>query len=244
MDELTKSITDLRAQAIEQNQAFGVTRLRDQFKMKPKPGAEPVRWVKSPYSRGRNPVYLVADCEPLAARQQNQGQKTEAQIAGLHITKLKNSLRSSKNRFSRKLDTWLTENWHDIRILDTETTGLDGSDQVIELAILDMDGVKLFERRFRPSVEINPFAQQVHQISAEKLADCGRWSDSHNEIETILAGKQVVIFNQAFDIRLMKQTAVAFGCPTDCIEALQTHCVMVDSVKAFAGSHCRTLSAA
>ncbi|HAE2736973.1 TPA_asm: 3'-5' exonuclease, partial [Salmonella enterica subsp. enterica serovar Enteritidis] len=39
-------------------------RLRDEFRMKPAPGAEPVRMYKSPYG-GKYGVWRLADCVPM-----------------------------------------------------------------------------------------------------------------------------------------------------------------------------------
>ncbi|MDI8083835.1 hypothetical protein MJN69_30745, partial [Salmonella enterica subsp. enterica serovar Kentucky] len=38
--------------------------LRDEFRMKPAPGAEPVKWYKNTYG-GRFAVYRIADCVPM-----------------------------------------------------------------------------------------------------------------------------------------------------------------------------------
>ncbi|EFA5986974.1 hypothetical protein C5W59_004915 [Escherichia coli] len=38
-----------RAQAIAEDRCFSKGRLRDEFRMKPAPGAEPVKWYKNTY---------------------------------------------------------------------------------------------------------------------------------------------------------------------------------------------------
>ncbi|MCN8116381.1 3'-5' exonuclease, partial [Escherichia coli] len=45
-----------RAQAIAEDRCFSKGRLRDEFRMKPAPGAEPVKWYKNTYG-GRFAVY-------------------------------------------------------------------------------------------------------------------------------------------------------------------------------------------
>ncbi|MGU4349425.1 hypothetical protein ACVUSI_20060, partial [Escherichia coli] len=49
-----------RAQAIAEDRCFSKGRLRDEFRMKPAPGAEPVKWYKNTYG-GRFAVYRIAD---------------------------------------------------------------------------------------------------------------------------------------------------------------------------------------
>ncbi|EFX0978103.1 hypothetical protein CH451_003217 [Shigella sonnei] len=48
-----------RAQAIAEDRCFSKGRLRDEFRMKPAPGAEPVKWYKNTYG-GRFAVYRMA----------------------------------------------------------------------------------------------------------------------------------------------------------------------------------------
>ncbi|MEC6605352.1 3'-5' exonuclease, partial [Escherichia coli] len=69
-----------RAQAIAEDRCFSKGRLRDEFRMKPAPGAEPVKWYKNSYG-GRFAVYRIADCvpmrekRPLTSKQQLAGQR-------------------------------------------------------------------------------------------------------------------------------------------------------------------------
>ncbi len=48
-----------RAEAIAGDRCFTKGRLRDEFRMKPAPGAEPVKWYKSAYG-GKYAVYRIA----------------------------------------------------------------------------------------------------------------------------------------------------------------------------------------
>lgn len=84
-----------RAQAIAEDRCFSKGRLRDEFRMKPAPGAEPVKWYKNTYG-GRFAVYRIADCvpmrekRPLTSKQQLAGQRLPfypdltAPVAGWH----------------------------------------------------------------------------------------------------------------------------------------------------------------
>lgn len=69
-----------RAQAIAEDRCFSKGHLRDEFRMKPAPGAEPVKWYKNTYG-GRFAVYRIADCvpirekRPLTSKQQVAGQR-------------------------------------------------------------------------------------------------------------------------------------------------------------------------
>ncbi|MGG6879918.1 UNVERIFIED_CONTAM: hypothetical protein P3D01_33770 [Pseudomonas aeruginosa] len=54
----------LRAEAIAADRSFSKGRLRDEFRMKPKPDATPVAHYKNGYG-GTFGVYRIADCLPM-----------------------------------------------------------------------------------------------------------------------------------------------------------------------------------
>lgn len=95
---------------------------------------------------------------------------------------------------------------HDkILILDSETTGLYG--EIIELAIIDLEGNVLFNSRFYPKSEIEPGASAVHGITREMLEGEPTWPDLWPEIEAILyAARLVLIYNADFDIARISTT--------------------------------------
>jgi DNA polymerase-3 subunit epsilon len=90
--------------------------------------------------------------------------------------------------------------------LDTETTGLTANDTVIEIAIVDYQGQVLFDKLVKPAGKIAPEASRVHHITPEMVKDAPRWDSLWPEIEAILIGRTVVIYNADFDLRLLKQT--------------------------------------
>ncbi len=110
--------------------------------------------------------------------------------------------------------------------LDTETTGLEDDAQVVEIAVVDGDGNVLFESYCRPTVPVDPGAQAVHGIGDDVLADAPQWPEISAQVRDVLEGNTVVIFNAAFDTRILAQTAAAHGDPADWVGDLNTHCAM------------------
>ena len=106
-------------------------------------------------------------------------------------------------------------------ILDTETTGTGTNDQLIEIAIIDVETVEtLFHSLFQPLVPISPGAQNVHGISEIDLRTAPSWPDHHDKIVSILtAADRVLIYNADFDVRIIKQTASAFSLPAPIFRA-------------------------
>jgi DNA polymerase III epsilon subunit-like protein len=109
--------------------------------------------------------------------------------------------------------------------LDTETTGMDPVDQVIEICVLDFDGAVLVESLVRPTRPISPGARRVHGIGDSIVRGAPSWAELWPRVCEVLSGRQVAIYNADFDLRLMRQSHRAHGLewrPAD----VQSVCVM------------------
>lgn len=87
-----------------------------------------------------------------------------------------------------------------LAVLDTETTGLDAGDQVIEIGIVDAYGRTLMNQRIKPSVPIMPGAQDIHGISMADLEGCPTFDQVWPQLKEILWTYDVVIYNKEFDL--------------------------------------------
>jgi DNA polymerase-3 subunit epsilon len=90
--------------------------------------------------------------------------------------------------------------------LDTETTGLHLSAEVIEIGIVDDDANVLFDSLVRPRGKIDPAAARVHGITLEELREAPTWEQIWPEAETVLMGRRIGVYNVEFDLRLLKQS--------------------------------------
>lgn len=101
----------------------------------------------------------------------------------------------------------------DYVILDTETTGLDENSEIIEIAVIDLNGNVLFNSLVCPSVPMpnNSYAIEVHGITNEMLASAPKWPEIYHKIKQIISDKQVIIYNAQFDVRLLNQTNIIYG---------------------------------
>lgn len=132
-------------------------RLRDEFRMKPAPGAEPVRMHKSPYG-GKYGVWRLADCVPMRAkRPQTEKQRLASTRLGLQAR-----MKSERGRFAMLAHTWLALG---PVFLDTETTGLDAGAQALEIGLVNARGERIFETRLKPTVGIDPAAAAVQIVT-------------------------------------------------------------------------------
>lgn len=94
--------------------------------------------------------------------------------------------------------------------LDTETTGLGSSDEIIEMAIVDDDNQILFQSFVKPSRPIPADASRIHGITNEMVAKSQAWPILWPQIRNFLTNRTAVIYNQEFDIRLMQQSFMAY----------------------------------
>jgi DNA polymerase-3 subunit epsilon len=90
--------------------------------------------------------------------------------------------------------------------IDTETTGTRQSDVVIEVGVVDQTGGVLYESLVRPGMPIPPDSSAVHGITDAMVADAPTWKDIWPELSAVLEGRLVGMYNEEFDVRLMKQT--------------------------------------
>ena len=95
--------------------------------------------------------------------------------------------------------------------LDTETTGLDPSSEIVEVALLDHDGAVLMETLVRPTRRIPPDAMWVHGITNEMVAEAPPWPEVWAELAALLQGRALGIYNAEIDLRLMRQSHKAHG---------------------------------
>lgn len=97
--------------------------------------------------------------------------------------------------------------------IDTETTGLDATAEIVDIGIIDASGDVLFETLVRPDQRIPTDATVIHGITNAMVAGAPRWKTVYPEIERILAGRSVVVYNAAFDQRLVNQMNARHGFP-------------------------------
>jgi DNA polymerase III subunit epsilon len=97
--------------------------------------------------------------------------------------------------------------------LDTETTGLEKTDEIIEISIIDHDGQTLFESLVKPSQPIPYSSTQIHGIRNEDVQSARAWPIVWSQVQNILRNRRVVIYNVEFDLRLMQQSHARYRLP-------------------------------
>lgn len=227
---MTDDLEKLRQDAIEADRCFSKSRLRDEFRMKPKPDAEPVTFYKNDFGKPFG-VYRITDCVPM---RQVKATRSEKQKATAQRLAAMAKLDSKAAKAGKVAADWLADQ---CLVLDTETTGLGEDDQVIEIAICDIWGTVLVDQRVRPSVPIDPAATEVHGITLDDLADCPTWPEVIDSLKERLTGRTVVIFNSGFDTAMLRNTCRAFGVDASWLSSLNVKCAMDLAVRAFGSTN-------
>jgi DNA polymerase III subunit epsilon len=95
---------------------------------------------------------------------------------------------------------------YDPIFIDTETTGFTNDDVVIEIGVVDLHGNTLYESLFKPGIPIPPDSIAIHHITEEMVTDSPSWKDAWADMQAVLKGRYIGMYNAEFDLRMMKQT--------------------------------------
>ena len=109
--------------------------------------------------------------------------------------------------------------------LDTETTGLGPLAEVVEICVIDTDGSVLLESLVKPTVPVSKEARKVHGITDAHLLNAPTFAELLPEITRVVEGRSVVIYNAAYDISIITQSAEAHGRDGNTIT--DSHCAML-----------------
>ena len=101
----------------------------------------------------------------------------------------------------------------DALILDTETTGLltSASSEIIQLAVINMQGSVLYNKYIRPKRTIPKRTIDINHITNETVAKAPIFSELYPELISLLEGKTIVAYNKKFDRGMLKQTCHLYG---------------------------------
>jgi len=97
--------------------------------------------------------------------------------------------------------------------LDTETTGIERNSEIIEVSIVDDQGLLVFETLVKPSRPIPRDVIRIHGITDQDVKDAPSWMVVWPKLENVLAGRAVGIYNAEFDLRMIQQTHARFRMP-------------------------------
>jgi DNA polymerase-3 subunit epsilon len=189
---------------------------------------EAVRWIQSripsrgtelcqsKYGVARIPFFDPACIQSITKGTIAAWQREEAERRAWNV---KRDL-AMQQELDAQLDTVRTA---PVIVIKTDTTGLvSGSDEILELVILDTEGQELFASRFRPlHNEIWLDAENVNHIRPEDVQDERAIDVYRNVIQKILsAAKTVIGYNVRFETAMLK--GQGFQIPGACVDVMES----------------------
>ncbi|MDP9310939.1 MAG: 3'-5' exonuclease [Chloroflexota bacterium] len=130
-------------------------------------------------------------------------------------------------------DRWAAVAWarrvlraSNVVLLDTETTGLDQTAEVVEIALLTPRGEMLFDSLMRPVGLIPAAATTIHHLDDAAVAHAPTWGELYPRIARLLHRRFVVVYNAAYDRRILEQTCSRAGVPS--LRPAGWHCTMLE----------------
>lgn len=123
---------------------------------------------------------------------------------------------------------YIFENKEDYLILDTETTGLEENDKIIDIAIIDLEGNVLLNTLLYTDTEISKEAYAVNHIIKDDLIGKPTFKDIIEKIENIIQDKILLIFNSSFDVNMMKNNGYKKDIKSKCLMNLYMNYINSD----------------
>jgi len=103
-------------------------------------------------------------------------------------------------------------------VLDTETTGLH-EPELVTVAVVSANGEVLIDERVRPGKCIEADASRITGITDAMLADCHEFPAIYPRLLAALTGSRVVIYNAAYDLKVLANTCRRYGLLVPTVDA-------------------------
>lgn len=94
----------------------------------------------------------------------------------------------------------------DFLVIDTETTGLDRTDEICDIAIIDATGNIIINTFIKTVAPIWEEATKIHGITNDMVANSPSWSELQPQIRALLLDKKIITYNATFDRKMFHQS--------------------------------------
>ena len=122
---------------------------------------------------------------------------------------------------------WCTESLdEECLILDVETTGLDGSAEIVSISIIDHNGNVRLSTYVKPIKPINEHgrAYAVNGISNAMVANAPRFGEIYPFIEWVTRNKTIIAYNSDFDEGMIETHLKRYSLPA--LHNVEWYCLM------------------
>ena len=111
----------------------------------------------------------------------------------------------------------------DFVIFDCETTGLNSQAEIIQMGIVNCQGVVILDQLIKPEIPIG--GTFPHRITNEMVENAPRFPEVYPAIRAALEKRIVVAYNWAFDWQMLGQEVNRHG--LEDFAAAEAHCAMM-----------------
>ncbi|MCC6147915.1 MAG: 3'-5' exonuclease [Anaerolineaceae bacterium] len=95
--------------------------------------------------------------------------------------------------------------------LDSETTGLDSTAEIVEIGIVDYDGTVLLETLVRPAHPIPNEATAIHHIDNKMVAEARAWPTIWPSVRELILPRTIAAYNADYDHRILQYSLTQYG---------------------------------
>lgn len=185
---------------------------KKQYKLRKNAVGEEMKWRSSSGDNKNSRFYSDSEVLPMTEREKARYLEEQRQKRKEARNRKKAEEQVAKDREASRIRRAFQELSGEGRVivLDTETTGLDSSDEILQLAVVDADGTTLINERFRPVYKTAwPDAQRVNGISPEDVTDKPTIYDAKDEIQDILDSADIIVgYNTPFDMGMLSHYGI------------------------------------
>nr|WP_243201572.1 MULTISPECIES: 3'-5' exonuclease [unclassified Fusibacter] len=104
--------------------------------------------------------------------------------------------------------------------MDTETTGLSKTDEIVEIAVINLDGKVLLNTLVKPKKRIPDHVIKIHGITNEMVEHAPVWEDVWFTLMPYLMSKTMIAYNAMFDVGMIRQSCEIHGIKAPYIKQL------------------------
>lgn len=108
-------------------------------------------------------------------------------------------------------------------VFDTETTGFDEDDEIIQIAIVDETGATVLKSLIKPTKPITN--SQYHGITDEMVKDAPTFPEIYPKLVELMNGNLWLAYNAEYDVRMLLQSCQLHK--LDALGASRTECAML-----------------
>lgn len=98
-------------------------------------------------------------------------------------------------------------------LLDTETTGLHPTAEIVEIGILAPDGTCLLNSLVRPQRPIPAEATHIHHITDDWVRNAKTFAELYPSIRSLLYDRVIVVYNAQYDHRVLEYERQRYRLP-------------------------------